>query len=420
MISKNSNKKTLLICYFLSTIGDLNYSLLLTASVLYGSLLNATKTEIGLIGGAYGISYVIMTPLLGKFGDKTSRKLSIMIALFGQVLISIFLLFLAESVFNLILGQILLGILYAFYWPGIESIISELKHDSQDEHQKAMANFCIFWSIGYMSGPFLGGIFRDIQIKYAFIIALLTYLIELCIAFFGIKFNRSNSNRIKINENEKFGKGNTAQSAKRDINLIINIIFAMFLYALIVKIIVTYFADYAVTELNWSGTKTGIAMLIFGIGRTAYFILSRMLSGPSNIKSVDKFDKKISNKFAYFFRSSLSKIKFSFLIFGILLILTPIFDSFYAICIIFAIFGYTAGNNYLSSIDLFVRNEKESKGLITGLFESTIGFGAIISPLLAGIIAENNVILPFFVFGLMSLLFFFISFIFKITKNKNK
>jgi MFS family permease len=83
--------------------------------------------------------------------------------------------------------------------------------------------------------------------------------------------------------------------------------------------------------------------------------------------------------------------------------------------ITFAIFGFFIGRQYLTSLNLLLVQEKKSKGAKAGLFEGFIGFGTIFSPIIAGIIAEFDNILPFFVFAIVSLALF----LFSIIKGKN-
>ncbi len=58
---------------------------------------------------------------------------------------------------------------------------------------------------------------------------------------------------------------------------------------------------------------------------------------------------------------------------------------------------------------MLMHKEKESKGAIAGLFESAVGIGSAFSPILAGLLAEIDLKLPFFVFAGITFFIYFIN-----------
>ncbi|MBD3352194.1 MAG: MFS transporter [Candidatus Lokiarchaeota archaeon] len=389
-----SKNQSLLVIYILSTIGDLSYSLLLTASIIYSSQLGANQSVTGFIGGGYGITYVIMPAIMGRFSDKISRKISLMIAVIGQISVSLFYLIFADSILELFLGQVALGAAYGFYWPSIEAFISEKTHDSAESHQIGMANFCVFWSIGFVVGPTLGAIFSDYNHIYSFIVVFALYTISFLLIFFMIpKDTKSLSDFEQEHKDsdykeQKENKINPKNTESHKL-VMIRILFSMLIYALLVKIANSYFTDYAVREdvLNWTGTTVGRISFLYSAGRTFYFILGRFHKGE-------------------FFKSSLKKISIGFLIMAILLIIIPFIKEPTVMSIVFFIFGLIVGLIYLGSLDLLIIHERKSKAGVAGLFESTIGFGAFLAPIIAGFLAEINPNLPFYSFAALVIFVF--------------
>ena len=394
---KMQKDRSLTYIYVLSTIGDLTYSLLLTASVLYGTQLGGSPSQTGLIGGAYGITYIILPGILGKIGDRIPRKTSMLIAVIGQLLASAYYIFFADSIPELVLGQIFFGIAYGFYWPGIEAYISEKTHDTPENHQRGMSNFCIAWGLGFTVGPLIAGILSDIQVRYTFTIAFFIYTISLLIVLFGVS-------RLTEEDHAAYGEFKEDTEAdpyeglspnerefqeKYDKYVSIRLLFGMLIYALLVKIVLTYFTDFAVREdlLNWSGTQTGQVVFIFGIGREIYYLLSR-------------FSK------SKIFKSTLKRISFGFAVFALLLILIASIENLILMSAVFFIFGMFVGLVYLTSLDLLIVRERKSKGAKAGLFESTIGFGAMLAPIVAGYLAEANPYTPFYFFAALVLIVF--------------
>src|SRR5271157_3146842 len=107
-------RSRLFFAYILAVLGDLDYAILLVGCVLYGTQLGGSTTEVGLIGGAYGFTYLFMPAILGRIGDKMSRKASLVIAACCQIGVALFYLLIARTVLDLFIGQVLLGVAIRF------------------------------------------------------------------------------------------------------------------------------------------------------------------------------------------------------------------------------------------------------------------------------------------------------------------
>ncbi len=390
----------------LSLLGDLNLSLLLTASVLYGYILGAGELEIGFIGGAYGLSYTLSAILLGRLGDKIPRKFSLLLASIGQISIILYIIFIASSVFEIILSQFFIGVFYGFFWPTIEAFISENTDHSDEIHQKAISNFCISWSLGYSLGPFIAGIFYDIEIIIPFIILLISYCLMLILIGFGIplikQHGKNNKNPIssKNTDNVEDTEPNIDQlKNKIDLRFLIMIMANIFIYATISKILLSFFTNFAL-NIGWNGFSVGFVLFFFGIGRTSFFLFARF------------FQKK--------FKSSVNKVNFSILIIGFMLLFTVFVPFIIPVAIFFLTIGFAQGLVYQESLEMLMQKEKESKGAVAGLFESAVGIGSAFSPIIAGLLAEIDMLLPFFVFaGITFFIYFFNLFLARRLKQHN-
>jgi len=378
-------RETLFPVYPLAIIGDLNLSLLQVLNILYGVILGASPLQSGLIGAGYGSTYVIMAALLGRLGDKMPRRHSILLALSFQIGVSLYYLFIASTIIHLIIGQVILGCAYGFFWPSIEAHISENTGNSDHLHQKAISNFCVSWSIGYMMGPLLAGIFSDYDVKLGFLVILCFYVIGIVFVL-GLMSPQKFSNKELIAGEKKESPSNREEYSPKD-GFLLRILFGMFIYAMLGKIVLVYFADYASRSegLALSGTIVGLILFAYGIGRTLYFIVSRKIE------------------------SSLKRLNFSYLIIGILLfslifLTQPIF--LFAIILFFGIF---TGLIYKSALELLLKQEQDAKGAKAGLFEGSIGLGSAFSPFLAGILGEILLILPYIIFGIIALAIFMLN-----------
>jgi MFS family permease len=273
-------KRSLYFTYGLATIGDLTYSLVVTASILYAVQLGGNPAQTGLIAGGYGMTYLISPSIFGKLSDKISRRTSLIIATVLQFATAMYLLLFVDSIVLLFICQMLFGFIYGFFWTSIEAHISENTHNSEREHQNGISNFCVSWSIGFMLGPLLGGIFSDLDVNFSFITNVILYSSAFFLVLIGIpkteENNAKNNKEDLKNKNFLNDNSNINEQNKKTIPIII-IIFTMFLYAMMSRLVLSYFTDYAVRpdSLDWSGTLIGQTIFMFGIGRTIYFLSAR-------------------------------------------------------------------------------------------------------------------------------------------------
>ncbi|TFG04773.1 MAG: MFS transporter [Promethearchaeota archaeon] len=373
------------IVYYLAAVGDFNMVMLVLLSIIYGTNKGLSTVEIGLIGGAYGFAYIFMPAILGNMSDKFTRKSSLISATTGQMIITLIFFFIIQVqeflFYGLFFCLFLYGVVYGFFWPSIEAFISEHTEHSPKQHEKAIAYFCIAWSIGYSLGPLVGGYLSDINFILAFILAFILYatsFLLICFKLPSIKpkyYNnrKQNNNQYRDNEIKEVHGNKKTHANKKFIMLLMGVM----IYGIISKVLLSYFTNYAALPdgLNWNGTLIGQVMFFFGLGRTSYFIIARFL------------------------KNSFAAITQSLLVISPCLLLLAFFEPPSIISFIFFIIGFFVGRSYLVSLELMLKYEQEKKGAKAGIFESSVGIGSALSPLIAGSIAIINLKLPFFIFA---------------------
>jgi len=289
--------------FILPFIGDFSNSVLNFLFVVIGVSYGFSPTQIGLILAAYGMTYVVMPALLGQISDKITHKISLLISVIGQIILSVVLIlilsfFSSSSVifYSIFIEQLLRGFFYSLYWPVIQAYLSEKGEYSYKVHKKIINNFCIAWGLGMAIGPLIGGIISEIEIMVGFWAVLISHIVALFIVLTKIQksTNKSkNLNSVKSLDNENLSTissisdttVNSENSKKLDhsingVNLKkVNIfLFAIALiFALNSKVLIYYFPNYALLPdgLGWSESLTGEIMLTFGIGQLIFFILGR-------------------------------------------------------------------------------------------------------------------------------------------------
>ncbi|MHA1562970.1 MAG: MFS transporter, partial [Promethearchaeota archaeon] len=405
--------------FILPFIGDFSNSVLNFLFVVIGVSYGFSPTQIGLILAAYGMTYVVMPALLGQISDKITHKISLLISVIGQIILSVVLIlilsfFSSSSVifYSIFIEQLLRGFFYSLYWPVIQAYLSEKGEYSYKVHKKIINNFCIAWGLGMAIGPLIGGIISEIEIMVGFWAVLISHIVALFIVLTKIQksTNKSkNLNSVKSLDNENLSTissisdttVNSENSKKLDhsingVNLKkVNIfLFAIALiFALNSKVLIYYFPNYALLPdgLGWSESLTGEIMLTFGIGQLIFFILGR------------------------FFKNTFKAILSSIFILSCLLFLLYWVKNWIIIGLILFFIGLLVGRLYYVSLELLMIYEKKDKGKKAGFFESFIGLGVIISPLIAGVLAEISLTLPFMFFSVFTVSIFIILSIFKQT-----
>ncbi len=402
--------------FILPFIGDFSNSVLNFLFVVIGVSYGFSPTQIMLILAAYGMTYVVMPALLGQISDKISHKISLIISVIGQIILSIFLIlilsfFSSSSVifYSIFIEQLLRGFFYSLYWPVIQAYLSEKGEYSYKVHKKIINNFCIAWGLGMAIGPLIGGIISEIEIMVGFWAVLISHIVALFIVLTQIQISAKKSqnlNNVKSLDNENLSTisniSDSSDSSKKldhsinGVNLKkVNIfLFAIALiFALNSKVLIYYFPNYALLPdgLGWSASLTGEIMLTFGIGQLIFFILGR------------------------FFKNSFKALLSSILILSCLLFLLYWVKNWIIIGMILFFIGLLVGRLYYVSLELLMIYEKKEKGKKAGFFESFIGLGVIISPLIAGVLAEISLTLPFMFYSIFTVSIFVILLLFKQT-----
>ena len=380
--------------YLLPFIGDFTNSSLTVLFIFYGVSVGFTTVQIGWITSIYGLVYLIFPPIMGKLSDKISRKTSLLIATTAQIILACSyiggFLWISEpsSVFwMVIVGQMLRAGAYAFYWPSIEALLSELPHRSGSDHERSISFFCISWSAGQAVGPFVAGFVANSPVL-GFGIVTGAYVISFLVVVFVIQkksptnYSNNNSDTAPIYSDSNKENQRDPQKPPMNVSIVSSILLLGTLaFAFGSKTLIGYFPNYAVLEdgLAWSESHTGLIIFVFGVGQFLAYVLGS------------------------FFRNSLRLLYGA--IFAIILLFLPLLvvTDIFLIGIIMFCLGLSIGTTYFISLELTLKHESGGKGAKAGWIESMAGLGTGIAPLIAGKIAEIHLQAPFILVSVMCL-----------------
>ncbi|MGC8593084.1 MAG: MFS transporter [Nitrososphaeria archaeon] len=332
----SKNIKFLLLLFSLSFLSQLPLSLIRFYVPIYAIKIGATGLILGLMGFSYGAVYIFTAYTLGKKSEKIGYIRSLGIGLFSYaIVVLLYALIKLSPIF--ILLRAFEALAMGFVWPSLEALTKFF-----DNRKTSTAIYTIGWSIASSVAPFLGSSFA-----YVF---TLPFLIASAISFIG-GFLSLGFKPIKYEEEKISSK----------INLGKDIVFPIFIYGFSVSIIYAFYSAFATTEFGIIGS--GIIMSVSSI-----FIILAFITAPF-FKGDPKFE----------------------ITFGIglqvLYIVLFISRNFLLQMLSLSLIFYGTGILYFYVLYKIMLTESKGLGLRTGLFESSIGAGYTIGPLIGGIVS---------------------------------
>lgn len=314
----------------------------------------ASALYLGILGSLSSIVYTVAVIFFGRLADKINRK-SILIA--GC---SVFFLTYLAFPFVKSLNQIL--IIYpigsfgmAMFWPSIQSWLAE-NIKKKDLH-KTISNFNISWSLGLMSGSFLGGVLFEMDSRIPFFVAA-AFILSLIILLWNIPCKK----QAIANSFEKIPDSVDRAIASKFIYIAL---IANFVSWSIIGTVRNIFPKLALF-LKFSPGEIGALMFALSAAQTAMFFI---------LGKTNKWHYRLG--FLLFFQGIAAIYLVAFLFVSI----TPLFF------IIFLFIGLSSGMTYFSSIYYSLYNE-EDRGRRSGIHEGFLGAGALFGPFFSGIISQ--------------------------------
>lgn len=312
----------------------------------YSYQLGAREIEVGLVGAAPGIPYIFIPFIAGNLSDRIGRKKGLMIGTSTVSFCYIFF-FLISNPILFIPIRIVEGVGWSFVWPSMEAILGG------DRGKLQIYN--IMWGFGATIAPYLGGTL------YTFFGAKNILLLTIGFMISSILLSKLGKDSSQ-NGNIKRNKLETTNNFK-----INNILFFPFIYGIVSFTMLTFFPIYA-EKTALSLNISGLVLSLMNLGRLIAFVIS-------NNKI---FDKEI--------------LQF---IFTILLGFTPLgltlSQNELILLSLSFLLGFSLGITYAQALSKILSISEIKRGYYAGAFESLLGLGAFLGPLVGGIIANISI-----------------------------
>lgn len=308
----------------------------------------------------------------------------------------------AENPVDLILLRILEGLGWVAFWPSIDSAVS---HDTKIDPSKALAIFNLSWSSTSALGPLVGAfvvvIFSINQVFIFNAIFLIAALLLNLITFSG--FRRSNVSEnpdieeVDIAERKTSQIVDTSSHAEKPTQAIPKILKVSPLFYVLSLVLCTISSNTLASFFSPYSHSQGVPTLIIGAIAFTYgfarFIGYLVTSGTRlrNFLLVER--TRIRNIFVLLFLVSLSPL--------IMLVHTSSGTIYF---LSFGILGFSYSFiYYIAMVAFLAETDRERMGAGAGIFETSIGVGSLVGPVIAGLVSGNSLSIPFIVPSVISI-----------------
>jgi MFS family permease len=343
---------------------------------IYAESLKAPTLLIGLIGSAGGLVYSFLPFVAGTMCDRIRRKIFVFASL-ALYSCACLLYSLTEEASMLIFAKILEWAAVAIFWPTVEALLAD---SSGLRLEETLRRFNLSWGSAMVIGPVIGGSLITVwSVKAPFIFSLFLSAIFAFFSIFILKEPaRSHESKIHAMNEPKNVSGKQYP--------LVSGLASIFLFSSVDGIILTLFPAYA-SKLEISAFNIGWIVFAFGAARVATF------------SQTNKIETKIG-------KTGMFLLGTSFI--GVASLLTTFSYTFPLYMLCFALFGFGTGLSYAASISLVLGRWESSRGRAAGVFESMIGFGYFIGPLIGGILSGYSDIAPYYFGFVLSVTIFLI------------
>ena len=337
--------------------------------------LGASVFEIGLVGGASNAVYSFLPYVMGLYSDKRGTRRIFIISSFAILTaVSVLYVLIANPV-ALIATRVLEGVGWAMLWPAMEAAIS---NDVSGDSKRSLSIFNLTWSFSAAIGPLVGAVL-------IFLISIRFTFVATSVLLFGILilnvFPTFNSDASKSSvKQESIQYKAILQPSESNIRPSFYLV-STALAAVSSGVLFTFFSPYA-RSIGISILMIGVITFVYGGARFFVYLLTVRDKVRSFLLSPSMRKKNVL--------VSLVLMSVS----GLLIMIHDPSGVIYSMAYAVVGVGYSIIYS-VSQAALVAEATPEKAGKGAGLFESSIGLGASVGPVLAGLISRGSLTLPF-------------------------
>lgn len=347
--------------------------------------LGASILEIGLVGGAANAVYSFMPFIMGHYSDRGgARKIFIASSFAILVVVSLLYVVISNPV-AIIVTRIFEGIGWAMLWPAIEAAISI---DIAGDSRRSLSIFNLTWSAAAAVGPLFGSVLVFlVSIRFAFITTSFIVLGTLLVNLYSINKRTANSSSATRVDVATQILSNEMPTTHVRASFYLT---STALAAVSSGVLFTFFSPFA-RSIGISVLLIGVITFVYGFFRFLVYVLTTREGFRTFLL---KPSERVRNVIIALIIMSVSSL---------LIIFRDTSGLIYIAS--YAVIGAGYSVVYaISQVALVAEATPSKAGRGAGLFESSIGVGASLGPIAAGIISGGSLTTPFLVPSLSLLL----------------
>jgi len=324
---------------------------------LFASSLGASWTEIGLMGTSWGLTTALLATVGGRVSDKFGRK-SLLIASASLSAAAAFCYLVSSSILQVILLRVLEGAAWAFFWPTVEALATELVEPKFAGRTIGIAT--ISYAIAFGSSSLIGGaVAGTLGFKSTFGIYLTFSILSIIVLLvLRVPPRKMNGLSVKVENTSRL----TVVSQPVVLAYILGITYTIGLGTLL-----TFFSVFA--------KGFGVTLLTVG-GLFALFWAARIIGSYVGGWFSDKHGRGIT-AFGCMLGSTAG--------FAVI----AVSNGLWLLAVGAFIAGLSIGATFPIGIALISDHINEnSRGLAMGIFETGCGFGVMMGAAIGGLLAD--------------------------------
>ena len=324
---------------------------------LYASSLGASWTEIGLMGTSWGLTTALLATVGGRVSDKFGRR-SLLIASATLSAAAAFCYLLSSTILQVILLRVLEGAAWAFFWPTVEALATELVEPKFAG--RAMGLATISYAIAFGSSSLIGGaIAGTLGFKSTFGLYLAFSILSMIVVI-SLRVTPRRRNGLGVNVEDTSGTSVASQPVVLAYILGIT-------YTIGLGILLTFFSVFA--------KGFGITLLTVG-GLFMLFWMARIIGSYMGGWFSDKHGRGITALCAMLGSTG-----------GFAVI--AVSNGVWSLAAGAAIAGFSIGATFPVGVALISDHINENRrGLAMGIFETGCGFGVMLGAAIGGLLAD--------------------------------
>lgn len=366
------NKGALLLLMFNIFLSFAGIGLVMPIMPTYMNELGLNGRAMGLLVAAFSVTQLLFSPLAGRLADQYGRKKLIVTGMFIFA-VSELLFGTASSVPLLFVSRMLGGIGAAFLTPAVMAYIADIT--TEEERAKGMGYISAAISTGFIIGPGIGGLIAQYGMRAPFYCAAAAAGIAGVITLLVLKESLKEEQRIKAGSGDRQSESllnqfMTSYQAPYFIGLVI-----VFVFTFGLANFETVFGLYV--DHKFSFTPKDIAVIItFG----------SILGAVVQVTVFGALLKRFGEK---------NVIYASLAVAGLFIIVVTFVSSYWMIMVVTFIIFLATDILRPTVSTLMSKLAGEEQGFVAGMNSSYTSLGNIAGPIIAGILFDFNINLPY-------------------------